>query len=59
MPIFCHRWLQILLKLSYLYLSYFYIIYLHRIIEAASGAITIDGVNIKQLGLGKLRSRYF
>jgi len=30
---------------------------LFRIIESASGCITIDGVNIAHLGLGKLRSR--
>merc|ERR1711936_580852 len=30
---------------------------LFRIIESAGGAISIDGVNISQLGLGKLRSR--
>ena len=28
-----------------------------RIIEAAGGSISIDGVNIAQLGLGRLRSR--
>jgi hypothetical protein len=28
-----------------------------RIIEAAGGSISIDGVNISQLGLGRLRSR--
>ena len=30
---------------------------LFRIIESASGCISIDGVNISQLGLGRLRSR--
>ena len=30
---------------------------LFRIVEAAAGSIFIDGVNIGQLGLGKLRSR--
>jgi len=30
---------------------------LFRIVESAGGSISIDGVNISQLGLGKLRSR--
>ena len=30
---------------------------LFRIIEAAGGSITIDGVNIAHLGLARLRSR--
>ena len=30
---------------------------LFRIVEATAGSIFIDGVNIGQLGLGKLRSR--
>jgi ATP-binding cassette subfamily C (CFTR/MRP) protein 1 len=29
----------------------------NRIIEAAGGSISIDGVNIAHLGLGRLRSR--
>lgn len=32
-------------------------IYFSRIIEAAEGAISIDGINISELGLHALRSR--